>query len=67
LHGQSDLNEEAEARITTQMVHKTVHEAITNHKQVLANMIGNVMKEVFFRAPIDISNTITNKVGQTLP
>jgi hypothetical protein len=49
------------------MVHKTVHEAFTNHKQVLANTIGNVMKEVFFKAPIDISNTITNKVGQTLP
>ena len=48
LHGQSDPNEEAEARIATQMVHKTVHKAFTNQNQVLANTIGNIMKEVFF-------------------
>ena len=35
------------------MVHKTVHEAFTNHNQVLANRISNVMKEVFFGAPVD--------------
>ena len=35
------------------MVHKTIHEAFTNHNQVLANTIGNVMKEIFFRAPVD--------------
>jgi hypothetical protein len=53
LHGQSDLNEEAEARIATQMVHKTIHEAFMNHNQMLDNTIGNVMKEVFFKAPVD--------------
>ena len=35
------------------MVHNTIHEAFTNHNWVLANTIGNVMKEVFFRAPVD--------------
>ena len=48
LHGRNDPNEEVEARIVAQMVHKTVHEAFTNHNQVLANTIGNVIKEVFF-------------------
>ena len=53
LHGQSNPNEEAKARIAALMVHKTIHEAFTNHNKVLANAIGNVMKEVFFRAPVD--------------
>jgi hypothetical protein len=35
------------------MVHKTVHEAFTNHNKVLANTINNVMKEVFFGASVD--------------
>ena len=52
-HGQSDLNKEAKARIATQMVHKTIHEAFMNHNQVLANTISDVMKEVFFGAPVD--------------
>ena len=53
LHGQNDPNKEAEARIAAQMVHKTVHESFTNHNRVLANTIGNVMKEVFFGASVD--------------
>jgi hypothetical protein len=40
LHGQSDPNEEAEVRVATQMVHKTIYEAFTNHKQVLTNTIA---------------------------
>ena len=35
------------------MIHKTVNEVITNHNQALANMVGNVMKTVFFGAPVD--------------
>ena len=35
------------------MVHKTVHEAFTNHNKVLANTIGNVLKEIFFGALVD--------------
>jgi len=50
LHGQS---EDVEARTTAHLVHKTIHEAFTNHNKVLANMIGNVLKEIFFRAPVD--------------
>ena len=50
LHGQS---EDVEARTTAHLVHKTVHEAFINHNKVLANTIGNVMKEVFFGAPVD--------------
>ena len=50
LHGQS---EDVEARTTAHLVHKTVHEAFTNHIKVLANTIGIVMKEVFFGAPVD--------------
>ena len=30
-----------------------VHEALTNHNHVLANSIGNVMKEAFFAASVD--------------
>ena len=50
LRGQS---EDVEARTTAYLVHKIVHEAFTNHNKVLANIIGNVLKEVFFRAPVD--------------
>ena len=50
LHGQS---EDVEARATAQLIHKIIHEAFTNHNKVLANTIGNVMKEVFFRVPVD--------------
>ena len=53
LHGQSDPNEEAGAKIAAKMVYKTVHDAFTNHNHVLANTIGNVMKEVYFGAPVD--------------
>ena len=35
------------------MVHKTVHEAFTNHNKVLANTFGNVLKEIFFRVLVD--------------
>jgi hypothetical protein len=35
------------------LVHKTIHEAFTNHNKVLVNTIDNVMKEVFFGAPVD--------------
>jgi excinuclease UvrABC helicase subunit UvrB len=50
LHGQS---EDVKARTTAHLVHKTVHEAFTNHNKVLATTTGNVLKEVFFRAPVD--------------
>ena len=53
LHEQRDPNEEATGKIAAQMVHKTVHEAFTNHNHVLANTIGNIMKEVFYGAPVD--------------
>ena len=42
-----------EARATAHLVHKTVHESIANHNKVLANTIGNVLKEVFFGASVD--------------
>jgi hypothetical protein len=35
------------------LVHKTVHEAFTNHNKVLGNTIGNVLKEIFFEALVD--------------
>ena len=35
------------------MIHKTINEVFTNHNQTLANMVGSVMKLVFFRAPVD--------------
>jgi hypothetical protein len=35
------------------LVHKTVHEAFIYHNKVLANTIGNVLKEVFFEVPVD--------------
>ena len=50
LLGQS---EDVEARTTAHLVHKTVHEAFTNHNKVLANTIGNVLKEIFFGVPVD--------------
>jgi hypothetical protein len=51
LHGQS---EDVEVRTIAHLVHKIVHESFTNHNKVLANMIDNVMKEVFFGAPVDL-------------
>ena len=53
LHGQSDLDEEAKARLAAQMIHKTVNEVITNHNQTLANMVDNVMNTIFFGALVD--------------
>jgi hypothetical protein len=53
LHEHNDSSEEAEAKAAAQLVHKIVHEAFTNHNQMLVNSIGNVMKEVFYGAPID--------------
>ena len=50
LYGQS---EDVEARTTSHLVHKTVHETFTNHNKVLANTIGNVLKEIFFGALVD--------------
>jgi hypothetical protein len=50
LHGQS---EDIEARTTAHLVHKTIYEAFINHKKVLVNTIDNVLKEVFFGAPVD--------------
>ena len=50
LHGQS---EDVEARTTAHLVHKTVYEAFTNDNMVLDNTIGNVLKEIFFGAPVD--------------
>ena len=35
------------------MIHKTINEIITNHNQTLANTVGNVIKTVFFGAPVD--------------
>ena len=50
LYGQS---EDVKTRTTVHLVHKTVHEAFTNHNKVLDNTIGNVIKEVFFRVLVD--------------
>ena len=50
VHGQS---EDVKARTTVHLVHKIVHEAFSNHNKVLANMIVNVIKEVFFGGPVD--------------
>ena len=50
LHRQS---EDVEARTTAHLVHKTIHEAFANHNKVLANTIGNVLKEIFFGALVD--------------
>jgi hypothetical protein len=50
LRGQS---EDVEARTTAHLVQKVVHEAFTNHNKVLANTIGNVLKEIFFGALVD--------------
>jgi hypothetical protein len=50
LHGQS---EDIEARTTAHLVHKTVHEAFTNHNKVLPITIGIVLKEALFGAPVD--------------
>ena len=35
------------------MIHKTINEVFTNHNQTLANTVGNVMKTIFFGAPVD--------------
>ena len=38
---------------TAHLVHKTISEALTNHNQILANSIGNVMKQVIYGALVD--------------
>jgi hypothetical protein len=70
LHGQS---EDVEVRTIAHLVHKIVHESFTNHNKVLANMIGNVMKEDLFGAPVDqvgpaYSNGLNpSAVGSNIP
>ena len=55
------------------MVHKTFHEVFANHNKVLANTIGNVMKEVFFGAPVDqvgpsyFNNFNPSAMGSSVP
>ena len=53
LHGQSDPDGEAEARLAAQMIHKTVNEVITNHNQTLVNTVINIMKTILFGALVD--------------
>ena len=59
--------------VTTHLVHKTISEALTNHNQILANSIGNVMKHVLFGAPVDqVGPTYSNGfnplvVGSNVP
>ena len=38
---------------TAHLVHKTISEALTNHNRVLANSIGNVLKQVIYGASVD--------------
>jgi hypothetical protein len=70
LHGQS---EDVEARTTAHLVHKTIHEAFTNHNKVLANTIGNVLKDLFIGVPVDqvgpaYSNGLNpSAVGSNIP
>jgi hypothetical protein len=70
LHGQS---EDVEARTTAHLVHKTVYETFTNHNKVLANTIGNILKEIFFGASVDqvgpaYSNGLNpSAVGSNIP
>jgi len=70
LHGQS---EDVEARTTTHLVYKTIHEAFTNHNKVLTNTIGNVLKDIFFVVPVDqvglaYSNVLNpSTVGSNIP
>ena len=70
LHGQS---EDVEARTTAQLVHKTVHEAFTNHNKVLANTIDIVLKEVLFGTLVDqvgpayLNGYNTLAVGSSVP
>ena len=35
------------------MIHETINEVITNHNQMLANTVGNVVKTIFFGALVD--------------
>jgi len=55
------------------LAHKTIHEAFTNRNKVLANTIGNVLKEIFFGVLVDqVGPTYSNGfnpsiVGNTVP
>ena len=53
LHGQGDMDAETKARATDEIVHKPIHVAMASHNQTLINSFGNVMKEVFYGAPVD--------------
>lgn len=53
LAGQKDGEEEADMMFLTDIIHKIIHEALGNHNEVFLNTFRNIMKEVFYGAPID--------------
>lgn len=53
LHGQLDTQEDTDKKFVVDTVHKSIHEALKNHNEMFLNTLHNIMKEVFYGAPID--------------
>ena len=52
LHGQRDPDDQAKTKAAANVIYKTIRGALRNHK-VFLNTFQNIMKKVFYGAPID--------------
>ena len=53
MHGQSDTDEADDRRFFLEVVNKSIHDAMLNHKTAFLNIFHNTMKEVFHGFPLD--------------
>ena len=53
LHGQTDTIKAEDRHVFTEIINKSVHDAILNHNEIFLNTFHNTMKEVFHGFPVD--------------
>ena len=52
LHGQTNIVEAEDRRFFTEIVNKSVHDAISSHNEAFLDTFHNAMKEVFHGCPV---------------
>ena len=53
LHGQTNTIEVEDRRFFTEIVNKSIHDAISSHNEAFLDTFHNAMKEVFHGFPVD--------------
>ena len=59
IHKQLDTNEADDMRFFVEAINKSVHDAILNHNTTFLNTFHNIMKQVFYRFPLDQVGPLT--------